>query len=160
PGSPPPPPRISAAPAARSAARRPSPRSREPSTGRRRRTARPGPGRGRSRAAPPPPGPAGPPRPRTGAAPCPIPPARVGRRASAASAAWTARGERPHCAVVGTQGTQAREARVDDPQLVAGPGQLVDADVPGHVAGARQVAGVVQAGRLDPRGEVRGVAEG
>ena len=36
---------------------------------------------------------------------------------------------------------------------------LVDADVAGDVAGARQEAGVVLAGRLDARGDVRGVAQ-
>ena len=52
-------------------------------------------------------------------------------------------------AVVGVEGDEAREARVDDPQLVAGEGQVVDVDVAGDVraprAGSRRRAG--RAGR-------------
>jgi len=51
-------------------------------------------------------------------------------------------------AVVGMERAQAREPGVDDPQFLTGPGEFVDADVPGDVAGARQVAGVVPSGRL------------
>ena len=45
-------------------------------------------------------------------------------------------------------GTQAGEARVDEPELVTDPGHLVDLDVAGDMARARQIAGVVPAGRL------------
>ena len=53
---------------------------------------------------------------------------------------------------------QAGKARVDDPQLVAGPRNLMNPDVPGHVTGAGEEAGVVPPGRLDTRGDVGSVA--
>src|SRR5262249_31523607 len=62
-----------------------------------------------------------------------------------------------HETVLGVQRTQAREARVDHPKFVTGPRYLMNADVAGDVAGARQITRIVQAARLDLRGEVGGV---
>ena len=61
-----------------------------------------------------------------------------------------------HEAVPAVERAQAAEGRVDQPQLVARPGQLVGLDLAGEVGGARQEAGVVAAGRLDAGGEVGG----
>ena len=53
---------------------------------------------------------------------------------------------------------EAREPGIDDPELVAiAPGHLVDLDVARDVAGARQEAGVVPAGRLELGGHGRDV---
>jgi len=51
--------------------------------------------------------------------------------------------------VVVVQCTQAREARVDQPQFVAAPRHLVPVDVLGDMAGAGQVTGVVSPRRFD-----------
>ena len=59
-----------------------------------------------------------------------------------------------HEAVPAVERAQAAEGRVDQPQLVARPGQLVGLDLAREVGGARQEAGVVAAGRLDAGGEV------
>ena len=64
-----------------------------------------------------------------------------------------------HEAVPAVERAQAAEGRVDQPQLVARPGQLVGLDLAGEVGGARQEAGVVPAGRLDAGGEVGGGAQ-
>src|SRR5262249_38527321 len=64
-----------------------------------------------------------------------------------------------HETVRGIQRTQAREAGVDEPQLWSRPGQLVYADVTGHVSGRGQKTGVVLAGRLQPPGGVGLVVE-
>src|SRR5258708_4394312 len=46
-------------------------------------------------------------------------------------------------AVIVLTRTQARRHRIDEPQLIADPGQLMDVNVTGIVRGARQVAGVI-----------------
>ena len=45
------------------------------------------------------------------------------------------------------------------PQFLTDPSHLVNIDIAGDVAGARQVAGIVHAGRLDPRGDLRSVPQ-
>src|SRR5205085_12617790 len=57
------------------------------------------------------------------------------------------------------EGTQAGEAGVHRPQLVAGPGDLVDSDVAGDVVSPRQVTGVVAALRGQLAGDGQIVAE-
>ena len=54
---------------------------------------------------------------------------------------------------------QAGEQRVDDPEVAAAPRHLVGIDRPGVDRLARQVAGVVGAGRVEPGGQRRDAAE-
>ena len=65
-----------------------------------------------------------------------------------------------HEARLGVESGETGEAGVDEPEVAAGAvGHLVDQDVAGDVAGARQVAGVVRAGGLQAAGDVGDVAE-
>ena len=61
-----------------------------------------------------------------------------------------------HEAVPAVERAQAAEGRIDQPQLIAGPGQFVGLDLAGEVGGAGQEAGVVAAGGLDAGGEFGG----
>jgi hypothetical protein len=51
------------------------------------------------------------------------------------------------------------EERIDDSEFVACLGDLVTANVARDVCGAQQEAGVVLAGRIELRSDVRGVAQ-
>ena len=64
-----------------------------------------------------------------------------------------------HEAVIGVERAQAGKTGTDDPQLVTGPGDLVDSDITRDVARARKEARIVLAGWLDARGDVGSVAQ-